>query len=118
MYIIIDKKYFHLFASLFLSYCWWCQKTSADNFQCWKMQILKPFCNKYNMKYHHIFSLYHMVLWRKSMLQLYKYLFMLFNNCFCLSCSFIALGLLNYPSELSSLIVIYPAYSSNTGKLM
>ena len=124
MYIIIDKKHFHLFASLFLSYCWWCQKTPAENFQSWKMQILKLFCNKYNINYHQlfmlfqIFSLYHMVLWRKRMFQLFKYLLFFFNNCFCLTCSFIALVLLNYPSELSSLTVIYPAYSYNTGKLM
>ena len=42
-------------ASLFFSYCWWCQKTPAENFQCWRRQILKPFCNKYNINYHQLF---------------------------------------------------------------
>ena len=52
----MDKKHFHLFPLPFLSFCWWCQKTPAETFQIWKMQILKPFCNKYNINYHQLFD--------------------------------------------------------------
>ena len=32
-YMMIDKKHFHLFTLLFLSYCWWCW-TISNNTKC------------------------------------------------------------------------------------
>ena len=103
LHIMIDKKHFHFFILLFLSYCWQCQTVSNNTnyrYETFTFLINKIWITTcWFFMLSNIIPLPYTLIGENYVSFKSKMLFLFFDHCFCLICLLHTLVLLNYPPE-------------------